>query len=87
MHIEQPYHWRLFGLAQLDITISSSREAFRARKRRDFLIPCIDKQLARALSHFLIKEASGDDEDEDYLDDDDYEDEEDGEDVEITENE
>jgi uncharacterized membrane protein YdbT with pleckstrin-like domain len=89
VHIEQPYHWRLLGLAQLDITISSSREAFRTRKRRDFLIPCIDKELARSLSHFLIKEASGDDDDDDddyENDDEDYEDEEDGEDTEITEN-
>ena len=53
VHIEQPYHWRLIGLAQLDITISSSRDALRAKKRREFLIPCIDKPLARALSRFL----------------------------------
>jgi uncharacterized membrane protein YdbT with pleckstrin-like domain len=80
VHIEQPYHWRLLGLAQLDITISSSRDALRPRKNRDFLIPCIDKSLARSLSHFLVKEASGDD---DENNDDEYEDEEDGEDVEI----
>ena len=80
VHIEQPYHWRLFGLAQLDITISSSRDAFRQKKRRDFLIPCIDKPIARALSHFLIEEASGyDDEDEDE----EYDDEDDAEDIEI----
>lgn len=84
VHIEQPYHWRLLGLAQLDITISSSREALRPRKRRDFLIPCIDKKLARALSHFLVKEASGDNDDDD---EDEYEEEEDGEDVEIGDNE
>ena len=80
VHIEQPYHWRLLGLAQLDITISSSREALRPRKRRDFLIPCIDKSLARSLSQFLIREASGDDDDDE---DDEYDDEEDSEDVSI----
>jgi uncharacterized membrane protein YdbT with pleckstrin-like domain len=73
VHIEQPYHWRIFGLAQLDITISSSREALRPKKHRDFLIPYIDKSLARALSHFLVREASGDSDtdDDDYLDDED----------------
>lgn len=80
VHIEQPYHWRLLGLAQLDITISSSRDALRAKKRREFLIPCIDKSLARALSRFLIEEASGyDDEDDDA----EYDDEDDAEDIEI----
>ena len=80
VHIEQPYHWRLLGLAQLDITISSSRDALRAKKRREFLIPCIDKPLARALSRFLIEEASGyDDEDDDEY----YDDEDDAEDVEV----
>ncbi len=83
VHIEQPYHWRLLGLAQLDITISSSREALRPRKRRDFLIPCIDKALARDLSRFLVREASGDTEDDEYEDDDEYDDEDDGEDIEI----
>ena len=83
VHIEQPYHWRLVGLAQLDITISSSREALRPRKRRDFLIPCIDKSLAKALSRFLIREASDGDEEENYDDDDEYDDEEDAEDVSI----
>ncbi|HVM73594.1 MAG TPA: PH domain-containing protein [Candidatus Paceibacterota bacterium] len=88
VHIEQPYHWRLLGLAQLDITISSSREALRPRKRRDFLIPVIDKSLARALSRFLVEEASGygDTYDEDGdEEDDEYDDEDDGEDVEIDE--
>ncbi len=80
VHIEQPYHWRLLGLAQFDITISSSRQALQMRKRREFLIPVIDTSLARALSRFLIEETSGyDDEDEDE----EYDDEDDGEDCEI----
>lgn len=77
VHIEQPYHWRLFGLAQLDITISSSSsDTLNTRKRRDFLIPCIDKSLARALSQTLIRQAAGEE-----ADGDDAYDEEDGEDV------
>lgn len=85
VHIEQPYHWRLLGLAQLDITISSSRDALRSKKRREFLIPVIDRDLAHALSRFLIQEASGygDDEEDEFDDEDEYEDEEDGEDLEI----
>lgn len=84
VHIEQPYLWRLWGLAKLDITISNSRDALRLRKRREFLIPCIDKSLARTLSHFLVKQASGYDDDEDD-EDEDYDDEDDAEDVAIAE--
>jgi uncharacterized membrane protein YdbT with pleckstrin-like domain len=81
VHIDQPYHWRLFGLAQLDITISSSQSQFNnVRKKNDFLMPCIDKSLAKELSHFLIRQASGDD----IQDNDDNDgDEEDGEDLEV----
>ncbi len=79
VHIEQPYHWRLFGLAQLDITISSSRTALH-RKKRDFLIPVIDKALARELSRFLVAQASGEEEEED---EDDFHDEDDSEDIEV----
>jgi uncharacterized membrane protein YdbT with pleckstrin-like domain len=87
VHIEQPYHWRLFGLAKLDITISSSREALRAKKRREFLIPVIDRSIARALSRFLVQEASGyDDDEEEYDDEDEYDDDEDADDYEIEEN-
>ena len=81
IHIEQPYHWRLLGLAELDITISSSRESLsRVMKRQDFLIPCIDKSVARELSHFLVQQASGEEEDEDEL-----EEEDDSEDISIAE--
>lgn len=80
IHIEQPYHWRIFGIAKLDITISSSHtDLSRVRMHKDFLIPAIDKSLARALAKFLTEQASGietqvyDEEEEPY------EDEEDGE--------
>jgi uncharacterized membrane protein YdbT with pleckstrin-like domain len=80
IHIEQPYHWRLLGLAELDITIASSRTSLsKVMKRQDFLIPCIDKSLARELSHFLVQQASGEeDETEEEL-----EEEDDSEDISI----
>jgi len=81
IHIEQPYHWRFLGLAQLDITIASSHSSLsKIRTQKDFLIPHIDTSIARALSRFLAKEASGEDEEED--DDEEFE-EEDGEDISI----
>ncbi len=88
IHIEQPYHWRLFGIARLDITINNTGSPMlRVRTRSDFLIPCIDKSLGKALLHFLTRQAAGDseEEEEDGEDADEYEDEEDGEDVAIDE--
>ena len=80
IHIEQPYHWRFLGLAELDITIASSRESLsRVMKRQDFLIPYIDKSVARELSHFLARQASGE-EDETG---DEFEEEDDSEDISI----
>ncbi|MDR3571006.1 MAG: PH domain-containing protein [Candidatus Pacebacteria bacterium] len=83
IHIEQPYHWRLLGLAELDITIASSRESLsKVMRRQDFLIPCIDKSIAKALSHYLVRQASGEEEeaDEEFEE---LEEEEDAEDIEI----
>src|ERR1700722_1641381 len=66
LHIGQPYRVRLLGLANLDITIASSRESLsKVMKRQDFLIPCIDKSVARALSHFLVRQASGEEDEVD----------------------
>jgi uncharacterized membrane protein YdbT with pleckstrin-like domain len=80
IHIEQPYHWRFLGLAELDITIASSRESLsRVMKRQDFLIPCIDKSVARELSHFLVRQASGEEDETD----DELEEEDDSEDITI----
>lgn len=80
IHIEQPYHWRLLGLAELDITIASSRESLmKVMRRQDFLIPCIDRSIARELSHFLVKQASGE---EDEIEDE-LEEEDDSEDISI----
>ena len=81
IHIEQPYHWRFLGLAQLDITIASSPHTSlsKIRMKRDFLIPHIDTSVGRALSRFLVRQASGEEED------DEFEDEDDGEDISIEE--
>ncbi|HUO50123.1 MAG TPA: PH domain-containing protein [Candidatus Paceibacterota bacterium] len=80
IHIEQPYHWRMFGIAKLDITISSSHtELNKVRMKKDFLIPAIDKSLARSLAKFLTEQASGIDEEEYDEEEEEYESEEDGE--------
>jgi uncharacterized membrane protein YdbT with pleckstrin-like domain len=84
IHIEQPYHWRLLGLAELDITIASSRTALsKVMKKQDFLIPYIDKSVAKELSHFLVRQASGEEDDVD----DEFEEEDDSEDIEIEQEE
>jgi len=75
---------RFLGLAELDITIASSRTALsKVMKRQDFLIPCIDKAVAKQLSHFLIKQASGE---EDEVDDE-LDEEDDSEDIAIKQQE
>jgi uncharacterized membrane protein YdbT with pleckstrin-like domain len=51
--IDQPYHYRLLGLAKLDITTART-DNFEDEKSN--LIPLIDKRLARKLSDFLIKQ-------------------------------
>ena len=86
IHNEQPYHWRFLGLAQLDITIASSRESLsKVMKRQDFLIPYIDKSVAKALSHFLVREASGEEDEADEELEDELEEEDDSEDISIAE--
>lgn len=83
IHIEQPYHWRLLGLAELDITIASSRTALsKVMKKQDFLIPCIDRSVAKALSHYLVRQASGEEEETEDAPEEETE-EEDGEDISI----
>ncbi|MDB5187927.1 MAG: hypothetical protein JWO50_447 [Candidatus Kaiserbacteria bacterium] len=78
IEIERPYHFRIFGLAQLDVTISSGdRDTGRSAESRAFLIPLIDAKLAHSLSHHIIRHGSNRIEAElDYKEDD--EDEEDG---------
>jgi uncharacterized membrane protein YdbT with pleckstrin-like domain len=56
VHIDRPYHFRMCGLAKLDIVTSSdnSREDEKPRDRR-FLFPIIDIKVARKLSKVLLE--------------------------------
>ncbi|HTR18717.1 MAG TPA: PH domain-containing protein [Candidatus Paceibacterota bacterium] len=75
IHIEQPYHWRFLGLALLDITIASSHTSLsKVRTKKDFLVPHIDTSIARALSRFLVRQASGEDDADEFEEDEDSED-------------
>ena len=77
VEIERPYHYRILGLAQLDVTISSGdRDTGRSAESRAFLIPIIDAKLAHALSYHIIRHGSNhavvddeDNEDDEYEDD------------------
>lgn len=51
--IDQPYHYRLLGLAKLNMT-TARLDNFEDEQTN--LIPLIDKNLARQLSDFLIKQ-------------------------------
>ncbi len=51
--IDRPYHYRLLGLSKLDIT-TARLDNFEDEKAN--LIPLIDKNLAKKLSDFLIKQ-------------------------------
>jgi membrane protein YdbS with pleckstrin-like domain len=51
--IEQPYHYRILGLAKLNIT-TARLDNFEDEKTN--LIPFIDKNMARKLSDFLIQQ-------------------------------
>ena len=89
IEMERPYHFRILGLAQLDVTISSGdRDTGRTSDTREFLIPIIDAHLAHALAHHIIihtDQHATFDEDE-YEDDDEFEDEEDAEEYEENDN-
>ncbi len=59
VHIARPYHYRLFGLAQLDIVTAADRSDDRAdRSAKKFLMPIIDLSLARVLSRQLLENAA-----------------------------
>jgi|CXWL01.1.fsa_nt_gi uncharacterized membrane protein YdbT with pleckstrin-like domain len=78
VHIDQPYHWRLFGLAEIEIIMASARTSSKeGETQQKFLIPCIDKSLAKELSHFLTRRAAGDTVEEIYADEYDENEEED----------
>ncbi|MDQ3014866.1 MAG: PH domain-containing protein [bacterium] len=59
VYIVRPYHYKIFGIARLDIITAADRglelDESRARK---FLIPVIDITIARKLSRFLLEKAA-----------------------------
>jgi uncharacterized membrane protein YdbT with pleckstrin-like domain len=57
VHINRPYHYRLFGIAQLDIVTSSDNRSVEDDGRQ-FLFPMIDTSVARLLSRQLLENAS-----------------------------
>lgn len=60
--IEQPYHYRMVGLAKIDITLSSNESPLRLKKHGrsgGHFLPMIDKKRARELSDHIIRHASG----------------------------
>lgn len=72
VRIEQPYHYRILGLAQVDIIlntdsgISKTIHNHKKKEEQDFLLPLIDKSRAHLLSNHLIKHSTGElDEEED----------------------
>lgn len=59
VHIIRPYHFRLLGLAQLDIVTAADTSTDRVREKAEkFLIPIIDVSIARVLSRQLLESAS-----------------------------
>ncbi len=55
--LEQPYHYRIFGVVRLNIT-TARVDTFTDEKDKKYdskhLIPLMDKKLAKELSHFLV---------------------------------
>lgn len=59
VHIARPYHYRIFGVAQLDIVTAADKSlSHDETKTKQYLIPIIDTKVARALSEQLIDYAS-----------------------------
>ena len=59
VHIGRPYHYRMLGLAQLDIVTAADRSDDRLeRSSKKFLMPVIDVSLARILSRQLLESAA-----------------------------
>jgi uncharacterized membrane protein YdbT with pleckstrin-like domain len=58
VHIDRPYTYRMFGIAQLDIVTANKVVEESDSKGRKFLIPIIDVSIARRLSKFLLENAA-----------------------------
>lgn len=70
VHIGRPYHYRIFGIAELDILSTSG--GIVKRKEKNYLIPVLDLSLARELSKHLVRMSSSrmSNEEEDFSKDD-----------------
>lgn len=59
VNISRPYHYRMFGVAELDIITADDRnDSYMKTKSSTFLIPVIDTSIAKALSKQLVEYAS-----------------------------
>ncbi len=58
VHIDRPYVYRMFGVAQLDVVTANKVVEESESKGRKFLIPIIDISLARRLARHLLENAS-----------------------------
>jgi uncharacterized membrane protein YdbT with pleckstrin-like domain len=59
VHIAQPYHYRLSGIAKLDIVTAADKDSDKSDKRTNkFLMPMIDSSIAKALSRQILECAS-----------------------------
>lgn len=60
VHIEQPYHWRALGLASVDIVSASDVfDTSYKKKKGDYLIPVMDKRIAKQLRSQILRYGSG----------------------------
>lgn len=60
VHIDQPYHWRLLGLASVDIVSASDSYDTNVKKGKgDYLIPMMDKKRAKTLRAQILRYGSG----------------------------
>jgi uncharacterized membrane protein YdbT with pleckstrin-like domain len=59
VNISRPYHYRMFGVSELDIITADDRnDSYMKTKSSSFLIPVIDTSVAKALSKQLMGYAS-----------------------------
>lgn len=59
VNISRPYHYRMFGVSELDIITADDRnDSYMKTKSSAFLIPVIDTSIAKALSKQLMGYAS-----------------------------
>lgn len=58
VYIVRPYHYKIFGIARLDIITAADRSMENDTHGRKFLIPIIDVAIARRLSRYLLEKAA-----------------------------